>query len=80
MDAPIGSFPVPHGAHALSGMACDKQALAGLSPVTPSTASSFYMSQLPQAGYQVTSNTGGTGPGASGLAIEITSPAMGTRA
>jgi hypothetical protein len=71
VDAPIGSFPVPHGAHVLSNMTCGKQVLIELSSVTPSRASSFYVSELPQAGYQITSDIGGTAPGASGSITEI---------
>jgi hypothetical protein len=71
VDAPIGSFPVPHGAHVLSNLTCDKQVLIELSSVPPAKASSFYVSELPRAGYQITSDIGGTAPGASGPIIEI---------
>jgi hypothetical protein len=79
VDAPIGSFPVPHGAHVLSNMTCDKQVLIELSSVTPSKASSFYVSELPPAGYQITSNIGGTAPGVSGAIIEINFTGHGYR-
>jgi hypothetical protein len=71
VDAPIGSFPIPHGAQVLSNMTCDKQVIIELSSVTPSKASSFYMSELPRAGYRITSNIGGTAPGVSGSITEI---------
>jgi hypothetical protein len=71
VDAPIGSFPIPHGAQVLSNMTCDKQVMIGLSSVTPSKASSFYVSELPRAGYQITSNIGGTAPGVTGSITEI---------
>lgn len=57
VDAPVGTFPVPHGAQVVFNSACDKQVIIELSAVTPSQASSFYMSELPQAGYKITGNT-----------------------
>jgi hypothetical protein len=57
VDAPIGSFPVPHGAQVVSNIACGKQVLVELSSVTPAQASAFYTSALPRAGYKITENT-----------------------
>jgi hypothetical protein len=73
VDAPIGSFPVPHGAQVLYNIACDKQVLIDLSSVTPSQASTFYTSALPRAGYKITSNSllAGTQPGVSASAAQI---------
>ena len=71
VDAPIGSFPIPHGAQVRSNMTCDKEVIIELSPVTPSQASSFYIAALPRAGYQIISNIGGTAPGVSGAITEI---------
>jgi len=71
VDAPIGSFPIPHGAQVVINLPCGKQVIIVLSSVTPSQASSFYIAALPRAGYQITSNIGGTAPGASGSITEI---------
>ncbi|HTU72719.1 MAG TPA: hypothetical protein VMG38_04300 [Trebonia sp.] len=57
MDAPIGSFPVPHGAQQAGNMTCGKQIIIELSSVTPAKASAFYATALPQAGYNITNNT-----------------------
>lgn len=57
LGAPIGNFPVPHGAQVVANMPCGKQLLLELSSVTPPEASSFYASALPQAGYTITVNT-----------------------
>jgi hypothetical protein len=57
VDAPIGTFPVPHGAQVLFNSACDKQVIIELSSVSPGRASSFYISALPRAGYRITGNT-----------------------
>jgi len=73
VDAPIGGFPVPHGAQVLFNSACDKQVIVGLRSVTPSQASSFYIAALPRAGYKITGNTQitETGSGRPGAAAEI---------
>jgi hypothetical protein len=71
VGAPIGSFPIPHGARLLSNMTCDKQVIIELGSVTPSMASSFYVSELPRAGFQITNSFDGTAPGASGPITEI---------
>jgi hypothetical protein len=58
VDAPIGTFPVPHGAQVVANMMpCAKQVLLELSSVTPPQASIFYASALPRAGYKTTFNT-----------------------
>lgn len=57
VDAPIGSFPIPHGAQVVANMPCGKQVLIELGSVTPAQASAFYTAALPQAGYQITDNT-----------------------
>lgn len=56
VDAPIGSFPIPHGAQVAANMPCGKQVLIELGSVTPAHASAFYASALPQAGYTITEN------------------------
>jgi hypothetical protein len=56
-DAPIGPFPVPHGAQLVANMGCGKQILIELSSVTPAQASTFYTSALSRAGYNITENT-----------------------
>jgi hypothetical protein len=56
VNAPIGSFPVPHGAQVLVNDSCAKQISVMLGPVTPSQASSFYVKALPRAGYTITDN------------------------
>jgi hypothetical protein len=57
VGAPIGGFPIPHGAQVVANMPCGKQILLELSSVTPAQASSFYASALPRAGYKITFNT-----------------------
>jgi len=57
VHAPVGSFPIPHGAQVMANMACGKEILLELSPVTPAQASTFYASALPRAGYNITYNT-----------------------
>jgi len=57
VDAPIGSFPIPHGAQVVANMPCGKQVLIELDSVTPAQTSAFYMSALPAAGYTITDNT-----------------------
>jgi hypothetical protein len=69
VDAPIGTFPIPHGAQVLFNNICDKQVIIELSSVTPPQASSFYTAALPRAGYKITGNslltdTGNELPGA----------------
>lgn len=56
VDAPMGFFPIPHGAQVVANMACGKQVLIELGSVTPAQASNFYTSALPRAGYKVTNN------------------------
>jgi hypothetical protein len=57
VDAPIGSFPVPHGAQVAGNIACGKQLIIQLGSVTPRQAQAFYASALPRAGYIIASNT-----------------------
>src|SRR5262245_46514220 len=57
VDAPIGSFPIPHGAQVVANMPCGKQVLIELGSVTPAQVSTFYTSALPRAGYKITDNT-----------------------
>jgi hypothetical protein len=57
VDAPIGSFPIPHEAQVVANMPCGKQILIELGSVTPAQVSTFYTSALPQAGYNITDNT-----------------------
>jgi hypothetical protein len=57
VDASIGSFPIPRGAQVVANMPCGKQVLIELGSVTPTQASTFYTSALPQAGYDITNNT-----------------------
>jgi hypothetical protein len=60
VGAPIGSFPIPHGAQLVANMAnipCAKAVLVELGSVTPAQASAFYTSALPRAGYKITGNT-----------------------
>jgi hypothetical protein len=73
VDAPIGTFPVPHGSQVVFNSACDKQVIIELSAITPSQASSFYMSELPRTGYKITGNTllTDTGNALPGAAAEI---------
>jgi hypothetical protein len=73
VDAPIGRFPIPHGAKVLYNSTCDKQVLIELSSVTPAKASSFYISALPRAGYKITGNSllANTGDGLPGSAAQI---------
>jgi hypothetical protein len=73
VNAPLGSFPVPHGAQVLFNSVCDRQVLIELSAVTPAQASSFYIAALPRAGYKITGNSmiTGTGKGLPSAAAEI---------
>ena len=57
VDAPVGSFPIPHGAQVVANMPCGKQVIIELGSVTPTQASDFYNAALPQAGYQITDST-----------------------
>jgi len=57
VDAPIGSFPIPHGAQVVANMPCGKEILIELGSVTPTQASDFYTTALHQAGYKITDNT-----------------------
>ena len=57
VDAPIGSFPIPQGAQVVANMPCGKQLLIELGSVTPTHASTFYTSALPEAGYKITDNS-----------------------
>jgi hypothetical protein len=56
VNAPIGSFPIPHGAQVAANISCPKQIIIMLSPVTPVQASTFYITALPRAGYRITDN------------------------
>jgi hypothetical protein len=56
VDAPIGTFPIPHGAQVAANMPCGDQVLLELGSVTPTQASAFYSSVLPRAGYKITEN------------------------
>jgi hypothetical protein len=62
VDAPIRTFPIPHGAQVVANMPCGSQVLVELGSVTPAQASTFYGSALPQAGYKITDNTLATDP------------------
>ena len=68
MDAPIGSFPIPHGAQLVANMPCGKQILLELGSVTPVQASTFYTSVLPRAGYKITNNILTSDPNTGGMA------------
>jgi hypothetical protein len=57
VDAPIGSFPVPHGAQVLFNSTCGREVIIELTSITPTQASSFYNSVLPSDGYKITGNT-----------------------
>jgi hypothetical protein len=57
VDAPIGSFQIPHGAQVIANTSCGKQIIIELGSVTPAQASSFYVSELPRAGYKITGKT-----------------------
>jgi hypothetical protein len=57
VEAPLGSFPIPHDAQVLHYSTCGKQFLIELNSVTPCQASSSYISALPRAGYTVTGNS-----------------------
>jgi hypothetical protein len=57
LNAPTGSFPIPHGAHAGINMSCGKQVIIQLESVAPTQASAFYTSALPHAGYKITDDT-----------------------
>jgi hypothetical protein len=57
VGAPIGSFPIPHGAQVVANMPCGKQVLLELGSVTPAQASAFYASALPRAGYKIQLDT-----------------------
>jgi hypothetical protein len=56
VDAPIGSFPIPHGAQVAANMPSGNQVLIELGSVTPAQAYAFYSSALPRAGYKITEN------------------------
>lgn len=76
VGAPIGSFPIPHGAKVVANMACaHHQVSLELDSVTPRQVSDFYTSAFPRAGYQITSsfmNPGpSTGTGTSQDVVEI---------
>lgn len=57
VNAPIGSFPIPHGAQVVANMPCGKQILIELGAVTPAQAVDFYTAALPKAGYRITDST-----------------------
>ncbi len=73
LDAPIGSFPIPHEAQVMVNMTCGKQLVIELTSVTPSQASDFYLSALPREGYKITGKTQltETGNGQPGAVVEI---------
>ena len=60
--AGLGSFPIPAGAHVAANLACGKGDIVEAGPVTPSAASDFYASALPNAGYTIANNTLGSDP------------------
>jgi len=62
VDAPVGTFPIPHGAQVAANLPCGKQVLLELGSVTPAQASAFYSSALPRAGYKITNSTLTTEP------------------
>jgi hypothetical protein len=62
VGAPIGSFPIPHGAQVMANMPCGKQFLVEVVSVTPVQASTFYTSALPHAGYKITLSTMSSDP------------------
>jgi hypothetical protein len=73
LDAPIGSFPIPHEAQVMVNMTCGKQLVIELTSVTPPQASDFYLSALPREGYKITGKTQltETGNGQPGAVVEI---------
>jgi hypothetical protein len=73
VDAPLGSFPVPHQAQVVLNTMCDKEVLIELTSITPAQASAFYLSALPRAGYKITGNSlvTGSGSGLPGTTAEI---------
>lgn len=62
VDAPIGSFPIPHQAQVVVNATCGKQIIIELISVTPSQVSDFYLSALPREGYTITSHSLVDGP------------------
>jgi hypothetical protein len=61
VSGPLGRFPLPQGAQVLEDSADYGHYSIVFGSVTPSAASSFYATALPQAGYTIISNSSATG-------------------
>jgi hypothetical protein len=61
VSGPIGRFPLPHGAQVIEDSTDYGHYSIVFDSVSPSVASSFYATALPQAGYTIISNSSATG-------------------
>jgi hypothetical protein len=61
VSGPLGRFPLPQGAQVIEDSADYGHYSIVFGSVTPSAASSFYATALPQAGYTIISNSSATG-------------------
>ena len=61
VSGPLGHFPLPQGAQVVEDSADYGHYSIVFGSVTPSAASSFYATALPQAGYTIISNSSATG-------------------
>jgi hypothetical protein len=61
VSGPLGRFPLPQGAQVIEDSADYGHYSIVFGSVSPSAASSFYATALPQAGYTIISNSSATG-------------------
>ena len=72
VSGPIGRFPLPPGAQLINDGTGNGHYDIVFGSVSPSAASRFYTTALPQAGYTITSNSSATGNSFSGAGIWFT--------
>ena len=72
VSGPIGRLPLPPGARVISDGTGNGHYDIVFGSVSPSAASRFYTTALPQAGYTITSNSSATGNSFSGAGIWFT--------
>jgi hypothetical protein len=69
MSGPAGRFPLPPGAQLIDASTDNGHYDIVFASVSPSEASRFYTTALPQAGYTISSNSSAAGDSFSGTGI-----------
>jgi hypothetical protein len=72
LAAPLGSFPIPHGAGVLESVVAGTGSTIMLGNITAAAADSFYSAALPADGFVISEHDSASGGGASGMSMLFT--------